>query len=133
MIYNLVVDGEPTNRLEVFDTAPQLTGKPAMQWLEWVDDQSPDYDPETHKLGEVSRFVEGGSAVWRRSPVALTADELHQRKIAKIAETDNSLIRGIEDIIVLIADGKPINKSNIPPSLLEKVNARRILRGLEPI
>ena len=67
MSYNLVKDGTPTDRLQEFSEAPDLPGKPSLEWLPFVDERNPSLDDATQKLGPETRGVVGGNSIWSRA------------------------------------------------------------------
>lgn len=109
-------------------------------WIPVQRDAPPAFDPDTHKLvatetmPDLSGTISPTDAlVYGWNVVALTAQEVTERNNKKIAATDGGLIRGVEDLITLIAQGTPLNRNNLPSAVLDKVNARRALRGQAPV
>jgi len=108
-------------------------------WLEEVQGVTDSYDPETQKiiktyelpdLSDLSISVDVGvKMAINYIAINLTADEIQANKEKKIYDTDQGLIRGIEDIIVMISKGAPLNKNSLPVELIDKVNVRRRYRG----
>jgi hypothetical protein len=112
-------------------------------WIEFQEGAQPIYNPETQKIVKAvtqpdlsnlsidvdptAKRIEGWTIV------ALDTAELEIIKNNKIARTDNGLIRALEDILALIAQGKPLNKNNLPASAIDKVNERRSYRGGLPV
>jgi hypothetical protein len=110
MIYNLRFDDVLTDKLRELETPPDVSHK-NMYWLPFIDERNPVYDPETHKLSPLERLVEGGNSVWRRTPVALTAQELADKQTADdngyISETASQKAMWIlvELVSELVANG----------------------------
>lgn len=112
-------------------------------WLPVERPRPPAFDAETHKLvpdliqpdlSDLAVAVpEDAVRIETHNVVALTAAEILALTNAKIAASDAGLVRGLEDLIVMISEGTPLNRDNIPARLLDKVNARRALRGLDPV
>ena len=116
----------------------RIFNKPTV-WIEFEKGAQPTYDPETHKLLPLvtqpdlsdlnvdvdpsSKRVEG----WQS--VALTADELVQRRNDKISGLDRGLTRIIEDLMVAVATGQTLDRSAFPEQVWNKINQRRALRG----
>lgn len=46
-----------------------------------------------------------------------------------LAETDNEMARGVEDLAALLIGKSVVSRTDLPAQLLEKINARRALRG----
>lgn len=81
MLYELWQDGSPVKTHDFPEgEAPVLNAKKGA-WYPVQDDRNPTYDPDTHKLGPVSKELSGGKAIWTRSTVALGASEKLQRVI----------------------------------------------------
>ena len=124
MRYNLVIDGGVTERVEVFDNPPPAGPDSTTTWLEWVDRTTPDYDPATHRTGDIERAVVDGKAVWSRPVIALTNGERRQRIITDLAATDLSAIRAVDDLFEHIVNGTPI-----PDEVANRMGARQTLRA----
>ena len=82
MMYNLIHNNIPTDKLRDFDTPPDLSHK-NMAWLTFVDNRNPPYNPDTEKLGPIEKIVEVGRVVWSRSIIPLSPAESVARIIQK--------------------------------------------------
>ena len=49
--------------------------------------------------------------------------------VQTLASTDHEMSRGVEDLIAVLIGKGTIVRTDLPPSLLTKINARRALRG----
>lgn len=127
------LNGELTGVVRDYDEKPDPNESKGFDWLPFVEESNPAYDPETHKLGPGVTVIEDGRAVKRRSSEALTEEELEGRRLNKLAATDGALVRAIEDLVVLVAEGRALNRNNLPQAVLDKVNERRALRGEGPV
>lgn len=112
-------------------------------WIEEVQGTSDVYDSATHKLKESvvlpdlsDLSVDVDPSVQRvinRVAVALTQDELDQRKIRDIAGLDKRMPRISEDIVsVLVCRGK-LDWVDLKPKAQEVINNRRTKRGLQEL
>lgn len=112
-------------------------------WIELQEDVQPAYNPETQKivkavtqpdLSDLSIDVDPtAKRIEGWAIVTLDTVELEIIKNNKIARTDSWLVRAFEDVLVLISKGTPLNKNNLPQSVIDKLNARLVLRGEKPV
>ena len=66
--------------------------------------------------------------------VALTAQELQDRVNAKVQGLDNGLFDIVEKLMVAIASNPaPLKKADFPQSVWDKINARLLLKGEQPV
>jgi hypothetical protein len=107
---------------------PVFTGKP-FRWLAYTVDPDPVFDEDTQKMEAPVETVGADSVVRSRSVRALTPQEVVARTTEKIAALDETLTRIVEDVMVAIASGQPLNRGTFPAPVWAKVNARRRLRG----
>jgi hypothetical protein len=123
-----------------FESEPARDFNEPHVWLEMEVLARPPYDDMTERLEQYRRpsadisdmdidVDPSTKLVQGYDKVALTPELQAQRAIKKISELDNGLIRIIEDLIVVIATGGALNKNSLHPSVLEKINVRRRLRG----
>ena len=112
-------------------------------WVEEVIGTTDVIDSSTHKLSKIVILPDlsdlstpVGNDVKRVinfQAVALTPREIQDNNAIKISNTDHGLIRALEDILVIIAQGTPLTRENIPPEVISKVNERRAFRGEAPV
>lgn len=76
------------------------------------------------------RYEWNGKEIIERAGVTVDETiELAERKAQEeLARSDAEIIRGIDDIINLLIEKKIINKSELPPDLQVKLEARDVLR-----
>ena len=108
-------------------------------WIELERLAAPSFDADTEKLEPVATQADFSDLDVDVDPnekrleswaiVALAAAELQRRTNDRIAETDQLLTRIIEDIMVAIATGDPLERATFPDKVWDKINARRALRG----
>jgi len=124
------------------DSMTRVLNKPKV-WLPVRFDSRPVYDADTHKLqasvaqpdlSDLSTDVDPEAVrVEGWSVTALSSDELADRKVARIKDTDRHMLRMVEDVMVALATGKQLKRASFPAELWEKINTRRRLRGLEDV
>tara|TARA_Y100000310_G_C20627424_1_gene786732 strand:+ start:23 stop:463 length:441 start_codon:yes stop_codon:yes gene_type:complete len=125
------------------DNPRRALNKPFV-WLEEVRNNAPVHDKETHKAVPVIEQPDlsdlgipvpvTAKRVFSFNIVALSAQELQDNKIRKIASTDHLLARIVEDILVNVATkGSVGTRDDYPAKVWTKINNRRALRGKEPV
>jgi|10_taG_2_1085330.scaffolds.fasta_scaffold00808_3 hypothetical protein len=104
------------------------TGK-GVKWLPYSEDASPTYDDTTH-IRDTSVEVVTGTDVTLTHPVrVMTAQESSDNKVERIQRLEGALIRIVEDLMVAIATGQPLQRSSFPEVIWNKINRHRALRG----
>ncbi|MEQ8226730.1 MAG: hypothetical protein RIA64_01490 [Rhodospirillales bacterium] len=81
MLYELWQNGSPVKTHDFPEGGAPVLNPKKGAWYPVQDDRSPVFDPDTHKLGPVSKELSGGKVIWTRSTVALGASEKLQRVI----------------------------------------------------
>ena len=132
------VSGSVLSR-ESKDNPVRAFHKPVVS-LKQVTAKRPVFDPERQRLAQkeapsedvsdLSRPV-SETAVWNVTweVVDLTPTELVTKRNVKIAATDSGIIRGVEDLLVALIEKALISKTDVSAVLVDKINARRALRG----
>lgn len=127
-------------------TAPELNralNKPTV-WLELDRKPEPTFNSETETLeliveqpdlSDLTKSVHYRvKRVERKIVRSLTPEEIQSRNNLKIkTDEDPKLIRVLEDLMVAIAEGKPLIRETFPQAVWDKINKRRRLRGLEDV
>ena len=125
-----------------FDNPKRALNKPFV-WLPEERDAQPDYNKETHKLVQTDTIPDLSDMTVDVSPddkrvlgfdvVALTEEEKAGINTKEIADSDGTLARMTEDILVIIAQGGVLEKDSFAEEVWEKINARRLLRGEDEV
>ena len=121
-----------------FDNPERALNKPFV-WLPEERDAQPEYNKETHKLVQTDTIPDLSDMGVDVSPdakrvlgfnvVVLTEEEKARINTKEIADSDGTLARMTEDILVIIAQGGVLEKDSFADEVWEKINARRLLRG----
>ena len=115
-----------------------------MVWLPLVIQPRPPFDVNTEKLVSARTLPPGLSDLAQDvSPVAecvdgwqvvsLTVAEKLAIRNEQIARTDSGIIRGVEDLVETLIRKRTVVVADLPSALVDKINARRELRGQPPV
>ena len=125
-----------------FNNPERALNKPFV-WLPEERDIRPEYDKETHKLVQTETIPDLSDTTVDVSQdakralgfdvVVLTEEEKAQINTREIADSDGTLARMTEDILVIIAQGGVLEKDSFAEEVWEKINARRLLRGEDEV
>jgi hypothetical protein len=107
---------------------PVLNGKP-FKWLPYIIDAEPVYDKVTHRRLASVEVVTSTKVSLTHPIKKKTAEELLIDKQAELISLDGTLVRMVEDLMVLFAEGKEVTKASFPDIVWAKINKRRALRG----
>jgi len=129
--------GNIVNRKEL-NNPKRALNKPFV-WIPEERDAQPEYNKETHKLVQTDIIPDlsdmgvdvsqDAKRVLGFNVVVLTEEEKAQINTKEIADSDGTLARMTEDILVIIAQGGVLEKDSFADEVWEKINARRLLRG----
>jgi hypothetical protein len=88
--YRKIQNGTLTDERRRFQRRPAgIAAAEGEEWLEEVRQDAPDYDPATHRLSPLPDDVHDGIVrVGRQERVALTEEEIGQRKVAEADAAD---------------------------------------------
>jgi len=129
LVLNGVID-----RVQEFDVQPPAIPHKGVEWLPYVKNADPAFDPDTHKLGPWSKAVSNGTVVESCQAVELSPKELADRKADWLANDDRkNMGRVIEDVMVAIATGQHLTRNTFAPEVWAKINKRLAKRGKGPV
>lgn len=125
------------------DTAGRALSKPVVMLPEVVDSLPP-FSPETEKLVRVDvlppKFADLALPVnpdavlhgtWTVEP--LSPAELLTRRNAKLDMLDRPMPRALEDVVERLIAKSLVPKADWPKEVIDKINAKRALRGEAPL